>query len=181
MNTLNYSGRFCRLTELNTGNEGELSKLIQDHEDEYLTLIFPEKIDFQPNMFSEQVKLWFNNGRNYQFLVYNRDQIVGTIFLYSHNSGLKSIKLSCFFIQEVRSTLCIPESLGAVILFILDYIEINSLEFSVFNVNKRMLDIVKKIGAVSVLKKQHTDRQDYTICFDELLRLKNKMLRLIGF
>jgi len=137
-------GKFCFLEELTTGNDKELFELIKKNKDEYRFLISDEPVPETYEEFQERLKIWFTHGRNYQFLVKKKDKTVGTIFFYGLDPEKKSVKLSAYFIPEVRKTSLIGEALGLILNFALEILKVEKVEFSVYKENEEMLRILGK-------------------------------------
>jgi len=137
-------GRFCYLEELTTENDKELFDLMKNNKEEYKFLISDEPVPETYEEFQKRLNVWFTYGRNYQFLVKKNDKTVGTIFFYSLNPENKSVKLSAYFIPEVRKTPLIAEALGLILNFALEILKVEKVEFSVYKENKEMLKILEK-------------------------------------
>jgi RimJ/RimL family protein N-acetyltransferase len=137
-------GRFCYLEELTTENDKDLFELMKNNKEEYRFLISDEPVPETYEEFQERLKIWFTHGRNYQFLVKKDNKTVGTIFFYSLNLENKSVKLSAYFIPEVRKTTLIGEALGLILNFALEILKVEKVEFSVYKENEEMLRILGK-------------------------------------
>ena len=137
-------GRFCYLEELTTENDKELFELMKNNKEEYRFLISDEPVPETYEEFQKRLNIWFTHGRNYQFLVKKDNKTVGTIFFYGLNSESKSIKLSAYFIPEVRKTPLVGEALGLILNFALEILKVEKVEFSVYEENKVMLELIEK-------------------------------------
>jgi RimJ/RimL family protein N-acetyltransferase len=137
-------GRFCYLEELTTENDKELFELMKNNKDEYRFLISDEPVPETYEEFQNRLNIWFTHGRNYQFLVKKDNKTVGTIFFYGLNPEKKSVKLSAYFIPEVRKTPLVGEALGLILNFALEILKVEKIEFSVYKENKVMLEMIEK-------------------------------------
>jgi RimJ/RimL family protein N-acetyltransferase len=138
-------GRFCPLEELTTENDKELFELMKNNKEEYRLLVSDEPVPETYEEFQNRLNIWFTHGRNYQFLVKKKDnKTVGTIFFYGLDSESKSVKLSVYFIPEVRKTSLIGEALGLILNFALEILKVEKVEFSVYKENEEMLRILEK-------------------------------------
>jgi RimJ/RimL family protein N-acetyltransferase len=137
-------GRYCYLEELTTENDKELFELMKNNKEEYRSLVSDEPVPETYEEFQNRLKIWFTHGRNYQFLVKKKDKTVGTIFFYGLDSESKSVKLSAYFIPEVRKTPLIGEALGLILNFALEILKVEKVDFSVYKENKEMLRILEK-------------------------------------
>jgi len=137
-------GRFCILEELTTENDKELFELMKKNKEEYRFLISDEPVPETYEEFKERLNIWFTHGRNYQFLVKKKDKTVGTIFFYGLNLDNKSVKLSVYFIPEVRKTILVGEALGLILNFALEVLKVKKVEFSVYKENEEMLKFLEK-------------------------------------
>ena len=136
--------RFCYLEELTTENDKELFELMKNNKDEYRFLVSDEPVPETYEEFQKRLDTWFTHGRNYQFLVKKKDKTVGTIFFYELDPENKSVKLSVYFIPEVRKTPLIGEALGLILNFALKILKLEKVEFSVYKENLEMLKILEK-------------------------------------
>jgi len=143
-----YPGRFCYVQELSTDNEKDFFLFLLKNRFEYQRKVSNQVIPTEYKDYLNMIKVWFNNGRNYQFLVYDkRKNLIGTIFFYALNSKKKTIKISCYF--STRGQILIGESIGATIELVSNQIhEINNIVFDVYNDNTKTLSLAIKIGAV---------------------------------
>jgi len=137
-------GRFCSLEELTTENDRELFELMDNNKEEYRFLISDEPVPETYEEFQKRLKIWFTHGRNYQFLVKKKDKTVGTIFFYDLDPENKSVKLSAYFIPQVRKTPLIGEALGLILNFALEILKVEKVEFSVYKENEEMLRMLDK-------------------------------------
>ncbi len=140
-------GRFCRLIELNSDNDLQLFKLIQNNSSEYRKLVSKQEIPETYPDFINTLRMWFSSGRLYQFIVYGKrdNEPVGTFFFYNHNTTSKSVKISAFFEKKSRGKLVVAESLMMAASFARHIIRVNSLSFTVYSENGTMIRIAKKI------------------------------------
>jgi len=137
-------GRFCSLEELTAENDKELFELMKNNKEEYRLLVNDEPVPKTYEEFQERLKIWFTHGRNYQFLVKKKNKTVGTIFFYGLDPKSKLVKLSAYFIPEVRKTSLIGEALGLILNFALEILKVEKVEFSVYKENEEMLRILGK-------------------------------------
>jgi len=116
---------------------------------EYQKLVSREPIPETFFNFRSQIDQWFSYGRKYQFLVLNKDKTktVGTIFFYGQNEESRTIKISCFFVSEIRGKILVGEALGMAIDFSFSVLGVDRLLFSIYPENVRMIELVKKLGA----------------------------------
>lgn len=151
-----YTGRFCNIEELSTDNEYDFFLFLLKNKLEYEQKVSNQIIPKEYSSYLQTMKAWFNNGRNYQFLVYNKKKIlVGTIFFYAYNSQNKSIKISCYF--SVKGKIIIGESIGAGIQLVCHHIhQISNIIFDVYTNNKKVLSLTKKIDAILIKKGIHS-------------------------
>jgi RimJ/RimL family protein N-acetyltransferase len=117
---------------------------MKNNKEEYRLLVSDEPVPETYQEFQGRLKIWFTHVRNYQFLVKKKDKTVGTVFFYSLDPGNKSIKLSAYFIPEVRKTPLIGEALGLILNFALEILKVEKVEFSVYKENEEMLRILEK-------------------------------------
>jgi RimJ/RimL family protein N-acetyltransferase len=136
--------RYCYLEELTTENDKELFELMKNNKEEYRLLVSDEPIPETYEEFQNRLNIWFTHGRNYQFLVKKKDKTVGTIFFYGLDPENRSIKLSAYFIPEVRKTPLIGEALGLILNFALEILKVEKVEFSVYKENEEMLRILER-------------------------------------
>lgn len=179
-------GRFCRLEELTTGNAISLFNLISNNRLEYQRMVSGEIIPASFDCFELVIRAWFQNGRMYQFLVYNRFNIViGTIFFYISNKRLRRIKVSCFFDRSARNRIIVPEALGLSINFTLTVLNRDSLVFDVYEENILMHILAQKVGARKIGRKKSAfdksrnvtiyllDREIVGLINEKILHLEN--------
>jgi len=114
-------------------------------------LISDEPVPETYKEFQERLNIWFTYGRNYQFLVRKKEknitekgEFVGTIFFYGWDKERKTVKISAYFIPEIRKTPLIAESLGLTIHFALRIMRIEKIEFDVYKENEEMLQFLQK-------------------------------------
>ena len=147
-------GKFCVLEELSKKNEFKLHKLILENEIEYRTTISAEKVSSSFVCYQSDLERWFLCGRNYQFLVNNRDgQIIGTMFFYGWDQEAREAKCSCFFIPNTRSKIVVIEALCLFILFAQEILHLRQVNFDVYEDNIWMQRLATKIQAISLIKK----------------------------
>jgi RimJ/RimL family protein N-acetyltransferase len=137
-------GRFCSLEELTNENDKELFELMKNNKEEYRLLVSDEPFPETYEEFQEKLNIWFTHERNYQFLVKKDNKTVGTIFFYGLNYENRSVKLSVYFIPEVRKTPLVGEALGLILNFALEILKVEKVEFSVYKENEEMLRILEK-------------------------------------
>jgi RimJ/RimL family protein N-acetyltransferase len=150
-----FFGRFVYLKQLTTKNENELFELIKNNEEEYRKYVSDQPIPENYDEFVKTVDIWFESGRNCQFLVYKKQnkKLIGTIFFYGWNEK-DQIKISAFFVKEVRKSPLVGEALGAAFLFAKQIMKIKELNFDCYIENKEMINLAKKIGAIEIEKRK---------------------------
>lgn len=178
------NGRFCILEELTTDNEAKLFEMMLQYGDEYRQTVSDEPIPVSINVFKEKLNMWFKSGRNYQFLVYNKKQLLsGTIFLYGWDSQTSIVKYSCFFVPNKRKELLVVEALGLVTNFAFHFMNIESIHFDVYEDNYEMQILAYKLGGkkldshMSAVNKSRTVIS-YLLSRDAVERLLNKLEQL---
>lgn len=148
-----FIGRFVYLEELTTKNDKELFGLMKDNEIEYRLFVSDFPVSQKYEDFQKQLDNWFSHGRNFQFLVYKKDnkdfkkELIGTIFFYGWSKEKKTIKISIYFTPKYRKSIFIGEALGAALLFVKQIIKINELLFDCYVENKEMIELAYKIGS----------------------------------
>lgn len=141
------TGYFSRLEELNSENDSSLFSFLKENSEEYKQFVSDQELPATYLEFIDVLKKWFSNGRLYQFLVYKKIGVnpVGTIFFYHLDIQKESIKISAFFDKESRKHLLVAESLMMSIAFARNIIGIEEILFSVYENNKVMKKIAKKL------------------------------------
>lgn len=127
---------------------------MKEHSQGYRQLVSNEPISSSFEVFRQKIKSWFAGGREYQFLVYVREKVVGTIFFYCGNKEKRTIKISCFFTPEIRKRIAVAESLGMAISFAFHILHVRAVLFDVYENNASMLDFARKLGAIEVGTRQ---------------------------
>jgi RimJ/RimL family protein N-acetyltransferase len=140
-------GRFSKLVELNSKNDIFLFSLLKRNEAEYRQFVCDQYLPYTYSEFLNTLKVWFSNGRLYQFLVYpiNKNNPIGTIFFYHYDQQEKSVKMSAFFEREARKQLGVAESLAMTITFARQVIQVKSILFNVYAENQHMKNIAEKL------------------------------------
>lgn len=142
-----FQGRFMYMEELTDENNKKLFVFLQKNSDDYERLVFRKKIPSTFEDFVSRMNICFLNGRKNQFLIfnYNRAELIGTAYFYHHVGN--SIKMSVFFSSRYRNSRMVAESLGALMLFAKNMLEIKKVLFSIYSSNIKMISFAKKIGA----------------------------------
>lgn len=176
-------GRHCFVEELSTLNENELFQMIHQNRLEYKQKVSDVEVPNNSDGFKEILNSWFKKGRNYQFLVKNLNDVTcGTIFLYCLDLQKKRLKISCYFVPNVRGKLCISESLSLVVLFCLEILKVENIDLSVYSENIQMLKLIEKLKAsktsksISVLNR---NREVINFTFDrpDLYKIISRILK----
>lgn len=150
-----FNGRYVYIEELTTENDKLLFELMKDQEKEYRFFVSDQSVPKTYEEIQKELKEWFSGGRNFQFLVFRKkdNKLIGTFFFYGWNEKEKSIKLSVYFVPEIRKSILTGEALGAAVLFAKDILKIENLLFDVYIENKAMIELAKKIGANFITEK----------------------------
>jgi RimJ/RimL family protein N-acetyltransferase len=157
-----YKGIYCYLEQLTTLNDTDLFNLLKEHEKEYRFYVTDEPLPENLEDFRNLLREYFRVSREIQFVVYSKKdkKPVGTTFIYALNEESKSVKISAFFISEVRRTPLIAEALGATVVFAKEKLGIKEIKFDVYKENKDMLKIAEKVGALNLGEKESSVNPD---------------------
>jgi len=176
-----FNGRNIYLEQLTTLNDYQLFELMKNNENEYRFYVSDQPIPQTFEEFRESLKRFFDYDRIYQFLVYRKrdNKLIGTIFFYTEDN---EVKISAFFIPEARLTILPTEALGASILFALDVLKIERLNFDCYKENEKMIELANKIGAEKIYERRsdiNPEREiiGFIISKEQLEKLKEKFIR----
>lgn len=140
-----YTGKYCVLEELTSQNDKLLFQLLTTHKNEYKKRVHPQEIPSSYEAFQKTINGWFNNGREYQFIIFKRYErvLIGTGFFY--NQTKHSIKLSVFYTPESRAKIGVADSIRALLLFAFNEMKVEKVIISVYSDNVPMIRIAKKL------------------------------------
>lgn len=171
-----YQGKFCQIEELTTRNDCKLFQIMSENGGEYERFVFNESVPKSYPKFLQKINEWFSHGRNYQFIVYDKNfnQTIGTLFFYNLNTISKTVKCSCFFIPRARKTILIIESLAFLFEFAKQVLNVECIKFSVYKENTRMHDIAKKSGAQEKNDNQNKSIINYEFSINTINHLLEK-------
>lgn len=146
-----YESDLYNLVELHSCNQHDLFTLMCDHRNEYKQLVTDEEFPYSENEFELLLNEWFSSGRLYQFLAYLPDgQLIGTVFFTKDKLAKNSIAMSCFFTPKVRGKFVVSKVLLNTLVFGYKFISAKRIIFAIYQENKHMLQIAKRIKAKKI-------------------------------